>query len=515
MVLSDASGGDMGWRKWLIAAWAFMECLLFGGLMYGWSSIVFVLKDEGIYADLCPSQSSIQSNATVPTLIVDLNSTVVIGNNTEYGITSGNSTLEQRSKECKPQDSNMTLCFTIGSALFCAGCAVLGHVSYKFGTRVTRLISFVMFIAGALLMAFINKDAPWLMFPGLSLLGMGGIPLLVTNTQVSNLFLVGSSTVVGLLCGGFDMSSAVMLIVKLAYAGGFARRDMFLIIAGLHLLTLVSTFFFLPKDFIPRAQTKAQSPDAVDETEVSVELLSDKKAINAAEESAPSKPSLRSCLCKPVFITHVIWLCLLQLRFFFFIGTLNQYLNRLFKEDAQQVSYFTNMCFTIMMGGLVTSPLAGVVYDIVRRWCQDGKSSAYKEVFPAAIPQAVGSLLALLLSVLVLLPSTQVLYLTFIIMTVFRSFLFSMAAAFLSVVFPSEYFGLLYGVMIVSGGIFSFLQFAFFTWAEQYPEAPLHANILLLILANILLLILVCISFFHPLYLWITCSREEKKFKVN
>ncbi|KAH3812908.1 hypothetical protein DPMN_141351 [Dreissena polymorpha] len=62
--------------------------------------------------------------------------------------------------------------------------------------------------------------------------------------------------------------------------------------------------------------------------------------MNAAAESAPAAPSLRSCLCKPVFITHVIWLCLLQLRFFFFIGTLNQYLNRLFKEDAQQGGFY-------------------------------------------------------------------------------------------------------------------------------------------------------------------------------
>ncbi|KAH3812909.1 hypothetical protein DPMN_141352 [Dreissena polymorpha] len=68
---------------------------------------------------------------------------------------------------------------------------------------------------------------------------------------------------------------------QLAYAGGYARRDMFLIIAGLHLLTLVSTFFFLPKDFISRAQTKAQSPDAVDETEMSVERLSDRKGVTS------------------------------------------------------------------------------------------------------------------------------------------------------------------------------------------------------------------------------------------
>jgi len=39
-------------------------------------------------------------------------------------------------------------------------------------------------------------------------------PCLYILLQVSNLFLSGSGTVVGLLCGGFDMSSAIMLSVK-------------------------------------------------------------------------------------------------------------------------------------------------------------------------------------------------------------------------------------------------------------------------------------------------------------
>ena len=42
--------------------------------------------------------------------------------------------------------------------------------------------------------------------------------------------------------------------------------------------------------------------------------------------------------------------------------------------------------------------------------------------------------------------------------------------------FPSEYFGMLYGIMIISGGVFGFLQFAFFRWSEGYLEAPLHVS---------------------------------------
>jgi len=64
----------------------------------------------------------------------------------------------------------------------------------------------------------------------------------------------------------------------------------------------------------------------------------------------------------------------------------------------------------------------------------DGKSQVYREVLPAALPLALGSLLSVLLSVLVLIPSTGLLYLIFVIMTIYRSFLYSMAAAFLSAV---------------------------------------------------------------------------------
>lgn len=148
MVLADTSKGDIGWKKWLIAGWAFMECLLFGGLLYGWGSIEFVLKEEGIYADLCAGKehggnensSIIYSNVTIvpPNATVNLGYTIVPEDMSTSNLpVPGN----YSRKPCKPQDSKMALCFTIGSVMFCVGCAVLGHVSYKCGTRITRLIS--------------------------------------------------------------------------------------------------------------------------------------------------------------------------------------------------------------------------------------------------------------------------------------------------------------------------------------------------------------------------------------
>lgn len=153
MALVDTSNGDIGWKKYLVAGWAFTECLLFAGLLYGWGSLVFVLKDERIYADLCPETKTNLSSSNL-SLIYDqesgLNESVVyvILTTPAVNVSNSNESMTEdvivktkRRERCIPQDEKMALCFTIASALFCAGCAVMGHINYKFGTRVTRIIS--------------------------------------------------------------------------------------------------------------------------------------------------------------------------------------------------------------------------------------------------------------------------------------------------------------------------------------------------------------------------------------
>ena len=153
MVLSDTSKGDIGWKKYLVAGWAFAECLLFGGLLYGWGSLVFVLKDEGVYANLCSvsETTSNSSNLTVSSLYNATGTNQSLGyvvvtttlspnaSNSNDSVTDDVLSRKVRQERCVPQDEKMALCFTIASAIFCAGCAVMGHINYKFGTRVTRI----------------------------------------------------------------------------------------------------------------------------------------------------------------------------------------------------------------------------------------------------------------------------------------------------------------------------------------------------------------------------------------
>ena len=137
------------WKKYLIAGWSFMECLLFSGVLYGWSSLVFVLKEEGIYADLCStgSHESDKQETAFNTTVVS-NFTLSLNNQSEanYFLSSQSGSnnsmiLENVHIPCKEQDSMLALCFTIGSSVFCASCVVMGHINYRLGTRITRLIA--------------------------------------------------------------------------------------------------------------------------------------------------------------------------------------------------------------------------------------------------------------------------------------------------------------------------------------------------------------------------------------
>jgi LAT3 family solute carrier family 43 protein 3 len=55
--MTGSDGQGLGTRRYLYVGWAVVETMLFGGIVNGWASLVFVLKQEGLYADLCNSDA--------------------------------------------------------------------------------------------------------------------------------------------------------------------------------------------------------------------------------------------------------------------------------------------------------------------------------------------------------------------------------------------------------------------------------------------------------------------------
>ena len=100
-------------RYYVTFALAVFEMLFFGGLIYGWASLVYVFKEEGYFGNLCQVNETVlnqDQNATMATVI------------------------------CDAQDANFNLVFTIGTILTLVFIAAAGYAFDTFGSRFTRIL---------------------------------------------------------------------------------------------------------------------------------------------------------------------------------------------------------------------------------------------------------------------------------------------------------------------------------------------------------------------------------------
>ncbi|KAJ8312550.1 hypothetical protein KUTeg_009923 [Tegillarca granosa] len=150
------------------AIWAVLEILVFGGLLFGWGSLVYVLKKEGVYSNLCDfekskiNDSSIE-NVTVWNFIVNTtyHNHTGLDDRGRYNTSfhDGAADVDDNTditSSCVQQDKLFNLGFAVTTALFTYGNLAASQINYKFGTRLTRLIFIGMFYVGAIMLAFVS-----------------------------------------------------------------------------------------------------------------------------------------------------------------------------------------------------------------------------------------------------------------------------------------------------------------------------------------------------------------------
>nr|XP_060627853.1 equilibrative nucleobase transporter 1 isoform X1 [Anolis sagrei ordinatus] len=483
-----------------------LECMCFAGVIFGWASLVFVLKDLHYFEDLCMSAANQTTNQT----------------------------------DCSAQDEQLSLIFTIGSFMNNFMTFPTGYIFDRFGTTVARLLAISAYTSGTLLIAFSTAATAVMLFPALSFLSVGGILLILTNMQVGNLFGKNRSTVITLYNGAFDSSSAVFLVIKLLYEQGLALRTMFLFISACSAWHLVRTFFLMPRRHIPyplppgytygmscrrrsqsyRTYEEKRGPGSLDEGQDSGNLHLD-SALN--EENAttkghtettlntkePAVVSFWSCVFSQLFFWHLMWLSVMQLRHYLFIGTLNPMLIQLSDKDATLVSHYTNAFAFTQLCGVLCAPWNGLILDRHKR---GQKKQGSSQGVPDSLADLRSCVLSLLITVLqciafsicASIPVLSVQYATFILQVLSRSFLYGGNAAFLAIAFPLEHFGKLYGLIMGLSAVVSLLQYPFFSLIKgPLKEDPFYVNIGLIIL---MLLALV-----NPFIVWRECRRRQKE----
>ncbi|EAW73741.1 solute carrier family 43 member 3 [Homo sapiens] len=463
-----------------------LECLGFAGVLFGWPSLVFVFKNEDYFKDLCGPDAGPIGNAT-------------------------------GQADCKAQDERFSLIFTLGSFMNNFMTFPTGYIFDRFKTTVARLIAIFFYTTATLIIAFTSAGSAVLLFLAMPMLTIGGILFLITNLQIGNLFGQHRSTIITLYNGAFDSSSAVFLIIKLLYEKGISLRASFIFISVCSTWHVARTFLLMPRGHIPyplppnysyglcpgNGTTKEEKETAEHENRE----LQSKEFLSAKEETpgAGQKQELRSFWSYAFsrrFAWHLVWLSVIQLWHYLFIGTLNSLLTNMAGGDMARVSTYTN-AFAFTQFGVLCAPWNGLLMDRLKQKYQKEArktgSSTLAVALCSTVPSlALTSLLCLGFALCASVPILPLQYLTFILQVISRSFLYGSNAAFLTLAFPSEHFGKLFGLVMALSAVVSLLQFPIFTLIKgSLQNDPFYVNVMFMLA--------ILLTFFHPFLVYREC----------
>ncbi|XP_058505440.1 solute carrier family 43 member 3b isoform X1 [Solea solea] len=465
-------------RRYLTFFSGLFECLCFAGVIYGWASLVFVLKKDNYFGSLCVNTTGVNGTHEL---------------------------------DCSGQDEKFSLVFTIASFMNNFMTLPNGFLFDYFGTTVARIFGISIYTTGSLMMAF-SSSVPDLLFPALSLLATGGIMFLVTNMQVGNLFGVHRSTIITLYNGAFDSSSAVFFVIKMIHEIGISVRTSFLFLSACSIIHLVRTFLLLPRKLIPyplpdnytygitcgKSSTQTSKVALNDEKPTMIEEISVKKVPTV---ETPVEKTFRQCILSWFFLWHLVWLSVMQFRHIMFIGTLNPMLNRMTEGEPSLVSSYLNAFAITQLCGVLCAPWNGFIIDrLKRRYQNRGLNEQEADLQATVLSLFITALQCMLFSICATIPFLPLQYFTFVLQVLNRSFLYGGNAAFISVAFPPRHFGKLFGVVMALSAVVLALQYPCFSLVRDVLDGdPLYLNIGLA---------LFCLfAFIHPACVFRHCRR--------
>lgn len=445
----------------------------------GWASLVFILKEEGFYIEACfdpdvldktnssgvlvdASLSVIENNVDGTYDVMQNASTTTVTSSIQ-GSTKGTLVVSHRLTGCPEQESRLNLWFSIALSFMYLSFTAVGYLIKKIGTRYTRLIFIIGYLVGTMCLAFATPAIPWLLLPGLCLMGISGLVVLATNLQVADLHPHIRSTIVAIFTGLFDFSSIMKQLVKIGYENGIIRRYSYIAI-GIAFVAMVtlSTLFLLPHTSITeeqvdeikrrRSSVKIQEIEKMrkkmkiqltgtETTEHKKALLSNHTVENGVITNSPTEPiapaftstqAPRLTLCQVLMsftcILHLYWLFVHALRFVTFIGLMNVWLGDIY-NDEMKVGELLGVFSYMTMGAIGTAILCGTIYDWQRTRHLDA-GPIRKVYIPVVLPMVLVIIYSILTTIMCFIQNPVTPYIAFALFTFFRSSLFTVAVAF-------------------------------------------------------------------------------------
>ncbi|KAF2018013.1 MFS general substrate transporter [Aaosphaeria arxii CBS 175.79] len=460
------------WKRMLQVFLAVIYCLLAAGVVFGYAAIKPVLIAEQVYRDQCTKD---ELDADVPL--------------------------------CYQQDLRLNLMFTIAAVSTNVAALPVGTILDRFGPRVSSIIGAISLAAGALLLAFASKLPFDGYIPGYLFLALGGPFVFIPSFQLSNTFPQYSGSILALLTGAFDSSSAMFLIYRLIYQatdGDFKLSKFFLAYLVVPVYILVVQVLLMPAtsyktvgELVTQAEESHEvihesDDEAEDEAIIGrlqearrahrdsivsevTELLGTKDGAAQTKEEEVKKNisgvwgalhgrTAAEQVRTPWFILITLFTVLQMLRINYFVATIrSQYIEMLGYEKGVAVNDFFD--FALPIGGVISIPFIGLVLD---------RTSTVTTL-------SVLVIVATTIGVLGVIPQLWAAYANVSLLVLYRPFYYTAVSDYAAKVFGFATFGKVYGLVICLAGLFNFAQSALDALTHRtFANDPIPVNLLLL-----------------------------------
>lgn len=474
---------------------AIVWCLLSGGPIFGFAALKPILVTEHVYEKVCDiSVNSTESGSMFSSLVLDPSkfgglTASLLGN--AHSSENTVSVLASSAAKCTAQDLKLNMMFTVGAVLTNVSALVIGRLLDIRGPRFCGLIG-AGFLYLACFVFIFAKDieaSPILSYFDPYLIGYGSLALggpfaYISSFQLSNSFPKKSGTILALLTGAFDASSAVFLVYKIFYtktAGAFTVPNFFKLYLIVPIfITLVQVFMMPAESYKTAPETNLCIGEHVPADASTSDLLETVVSRGSGSETDPlirtpvRRDSIGDALKQPyadegeqflvehsggIFgILHgysakyqlkTPWFYLMcafatiqMLRLNYFVATITTQYTYLFQslEKAESLTHFFDIA--LPLGGVLSIPFVGMILDY----------------YSTTI--VLGALLAVSLAIGFLGLSGNFIagVINVCIFVSYRPFFYTAVSDFCAKVFGFDTFGTVYGAIICTSGVFNFSQ---------------------------------------------------------
>ncbi|XP_042880670.1 solute carrier family 43 member 3-like isoform X2 [Penaeus japonicus] len=453
--------GDMSrGHRWLVFLVGIFETMVWSGTVFGWASLVHVLKTKGVYGNLCKESLhqvySLSANATRE------------GDDAVLMLT------DSTKVACSSQDQQYALIYTIACVLYSSPGILIGYCLHHFGLAVTRILGGLLVFSGFVLLALTTAESPSFLWGAAIFLSVGGNIVRMAGLQLGNLFPERRNTAMAIISGMFTPSAGIFIILQYACEAGLPWEYICSGFAAVASLILLLTPL-MPRHHVPYT----------DNIESKDEVVKEKDTSKAVKESLFSWSNA----------LHTYWVFSNMFCVVLFSTYFNSWINT-FSEDTAEAAHYSRMYGYANVLCFFISPLPGLLVDTIATKFQKGKTGLQKHI--ASVQAPIIPMIMVTLTVTVQLGSLMfkgaaAVYIGLMCLTINRPSCLAVGNPLIRIRFPAEHFNRVIGFQGTAVALLTLLQYPHFTWVQYQHVIALGATLAALLL-----------NLSHPLHL---CSK--------